>query len=206
MEISALWLYIGLPLGGRVIGPKVTCNSLGFQNDLHIISRRRLRKQKQEWTLASHWHQYDKLAPSSLVLLEWYWLPFPYVMILLWASRLKVAMAMVVVTALGCSKSLLFLGESVLLVIILVKYHSKSFTPSLSHVVTYAGQSGLVFACRMEKGCSESSLGWRRGRSRENSASWWRFCYSVDRQIWLKGRRSHQGQGNNSIRTWLWFC
>lgn len=76
-EISALWLYTGLPLGGRVIGPKVTCNSLGFQNALHIISRRRLGKQKQERTLASHWHQYDKLAPSSLVFTRMLLTPLP---------------------------------------------------------------------------------------------------------------------------------
>lgn len=53
-EISALWLYIDFPLARRVIGPKVTCNSLGFQNDLHIISGRCPEKQKQECTLASH--------------------------------------------------------------------------------------------------------------------------------------------------------
>lgn len=204
-EISTLWLYVGFLLRGRVIGPKVTCNSLRFQNDLHIISRRRLEKQKQEWTLASHWHQYDKLAPSSLVLLEWYWLPFLYVMILLWASCLKVTMAMVVVTALSCSKSLLFLGEHVLLVIILVKYHSKSPPPPVTCGNTLGSQDSFSHAWWREDVQNLLWDGERVGAGRILPPDEG-FANSVASQLCLKGRRSHQGHGNNSIRTWLWFC
>lgn len=51
----------------------------------------------------------------------------------------------------GCSKSPLFLGELVLLLIILVKYHPESFAPPLSHAVIHAGQSGLI-----------SNVGWSK--------------------------------------------
>ena len=73
------------------------------------------------------------------------------------------------------------------------------------HVGTTCWQSELLFACWKEQGCSDSSLGWRRGRSRENSAPCWRFHYLVGSWVWLNGRRSHKGNVSCSFETWLWF-
>lgn len=105
--------------------------------------------------------------------------PFLYLTILLEASCLKVGMVMMVVTAWLLKEPSVPWGACS------TAYHPgkvsfRVFYPTLSHVVTLAGQSAFIFSCRMEWGCLEFSLGWRKGRSREDSASCWGLA------IWLQ--------------------